>query len=149
MKYILRPAKLEDIKELYLLERNCFKESIILPRSFLYFITKAHAKVLLICFEKVICGYILILFRKNSNNARIYSIAVLPKYRGMGFGKVLFSAAEKLARKQKCNGITLEVRKTNYKAIKLYKQLAFTELKRIHHYYEDNMSAIKMMKFLT
>lgn len=148
MKYIVKPAKSENTKELYLLEKICFKESRIPARSFLYLMTKANAKVLVMFYGKEISGYIILLFKKNSQIARIYSIAVLPKYRNMGFGKALLLAAEEFAKKQNCTRITLEVRKTNIKAIKLYKQLSFIALKKIHNYYEDNMTAIKMMKSL-
>lgn len=50
----------------------------------------------------------------------IYNVEVSPKYRGHGFGKMLTDDAVK-----KLNGIDLTVKKTNYRAIQLYKNYGF------------------------
>ena len=59
--------------------------------------------------------------RKDSgNDGFIYNLIVQPKYRGKGFGKMLTDDAVK-----KLGGYDLTVKKTNYRAIQLYKDCGF------------------------
>lgn len=64
-------------------------------------------------------GYVFV--RKDSGNEGfIYNLIVQPKYRGKGFGKMLTDDAVK-----KLCGHDLTVKKTNYRAIQLYKDYGF------------------------
>lgn len=64
-------------------------------------------------------GYVFV--RKDSGNeCFIYNLIVQPKYRGKGFGKMLTDDAVK-----KLCGHDLTVKKTNYRAIQLYKDYGF------------------------
>ena len=146
MKYLLRTAQIDDIDILNNIEITCFEESRISKRSFHHFITKAHANIFVITIDQTICGYGLILYKKGVSTARLYSLAVLPEYRKMGFGKILLAYAEQLAKKHHCTGITLEVRNDNSIAIHTYLSIGYTQLAIIKDYYEDHASALKMIK---
>ena len=64
-------------------------------------------------------GYVFV--RKDSgNDGFIYNLIVQPKYRGKGFGKMLTDDAVK-----KLGGYDLTVKKTNYRAIQLYRNYGF------------------------
>lgn len=64
-------------------------------------------------------GYVFV--RKDSGNEGfIYNLIVQHKYRGKGFCKMLTNDAVK-----KLGGYDLTVKKTNYKAIQLYKDYGF------------------------
>lgn len=64
-------------------------------------------------------GYVFV--RKDSGNGGfIYNLIVQPKYRGKGFGKMLTDNAVK-----KLGGYDLTVKKTNYRAIQLYRNYGF------------------------
>ena len=59
--------------------------------------------------------------RKDSGNEGfIYNLIVQPKYRGKGFGKMLTDDAVK-----KLGGYDLTVKKTNDRAIQLYRDYGF------------------------
>lgn len=75
---------------------------------------------------------------KNSNNyigfggawilfdeANVTNIAVHPKYRGMGYGNIILDALIDNCKKSKASSITLEVRKSNIIAQKLYEKHGF------------------------
>ncbi len=53
------------------------------------------------------------------------NIAVYPKYRGRGIGKILMQKALEQAKKQGYNTMVLDVEKYNNPAISLYKKLGF------------------------
>ncbi|MBN2515536.1 MAG: GNAT family N-acetyltransferase [Deltaproteobacteria bacterium] len=55
----------------------------------------------------------------------LYSIAVFPKYRGQGLGKILLEAVELKAKKQGFNTISLDVNGENTRAITFYKQAGY------------------------
>ena len=148
MNYILRRTAPKDIDELVMLEETCFKESRISRRSFRYLISKAQAESLAIVAEGKIGGYAMVFYRANSKRARLYSIAVLPKYRKHGFAKILLSAVEQLAKKRHCREITLEVREDNDIARRFYQSEGYVKLCLLKNYYEDQMTAIRMIKTL-
>ena len=72
----------------------------------------------------------------------ITNIAVLPEYRGRGFGILL---VEEVLRHAKSNGIQsvfLEVRRSNAIAIKLYEKCGFKQISQRKRYYEDGEDAL-------
>ncbi|MBD3230845.1 MAG: GNAT family N-acetyltransferase, partial [Candidatus Lokiarchaeota archaeon] len=74
----------------------------------------------------------------------ISSIAVLPKYRNLGYGEKLLDRLLKLFREHNKIIIRLEVRVSNEKAIKLYKKFGFKISKVKKHYYSNNEDAYLM-----
>jgi GNAT superfamily N-acetyltransferase len=57
----------------------------------------------------------------------IHDLAVLPKFRGLGIGRSLLTAAESRARQLDCCKITLEVREDNERARSLYHGTGFVD----------------------
>ncbi|BDX04649.1 GNAT family N-acetyltransferase [Planctobacterium marinum] len=55
----------------------------------------------------------------------IHDLAVLPEYRGMGFGKALLQAAKQKAEQLGCCKVTLEVLSNNNTAIAAYEKFGF------------------------
>ena len=94
----------------------------------------------------VIYGYAIILLRRNSLIARIYSIAVLPEHRRTGMARTLLADAESVATEAGRNRMRLEVREDNAGAIRLYTSVGYQPFGRIEPYYEDRTAAIRMEK---
>lgn len=67
----------------------------------------------------------------------IENIYVLENYRCMGIGSKLMEYLIKIANQNKIENITLEVRKSNNIAIKLYKKYGFNKIGIRHNYYEN------------
>jgi ribosomal protein S18 acetylase RimI-like enzyme len=95
-----------------------------------------------------IVGYVLILFRKATSVARLYSIAVAPEARGQGVAKALVAAAEDLARQRGELFMRLEVRADNEAAKALYERLGYRQFGRNLDYYEDHAEALRYEKSL-
>ncbi len=70
--------------------------------------------------------------------AHITNIAIHPDYRGRGRGRLLTEALISLAAKESILDMTLEVRKSNYKAINLYTGLGFKAVGIRKEFYFDN-----------
>lgn len=105
-----------------------------------------------------VVGYILTRIEKFSFSgfltgrfpkAHIISVAVLPETRGFGVAtEMMRFILEKVTQDKTIKEITLEVRKSNIAAIKLYEKLDFEHTKIIDNYYRDGEEAILMtLKF--
>lgn len=75
---------------------------------------------------------------KIEDEGHITNVAVHPEFRGTHIGKKLMEALIKLAKDSGIRAMTLEVRKSNYIALNLYKSLGFTEAGIRKNYYSDN-----------
>jgi len=81
----------------------------------------------------------------------VSSIGILKKYRGKGYGKVLFSElSSKVTEKYNISSMILIVSVQWMPAKKIYESDGFRETKRIHGFFNDmaNSDAIVMRKYL-
>ena len=69
------------------------------------------------------------------------SLAVDKKYRKLGIGKKLVKFALNRFRKKGLKKVSLEVRKSNQRAIAFFQNLGFKITKVIKHYYKDGEAA--------
>lgn len=125
----------EDVSEIAELEKICFT----LPwseKSFrdemanklaIYFTAKDNGKCV---------GYAG--FWNVSGEGDVTNVAVLPEYRRRGVGSLLVAEMIKTAEKLKLEVLTLEVRKSNTAAQKLYEKFGFEILGERKRYYSDN-----------
>ncbi|WP_333859451.1 ribosomal protein S18-alanine N-acetyltransferase [Clostridium sp.] len=82
------------------------------------------------------------------DEAHITTIAVHPKYRRIGAGNLLLESLIEICKIESINSMTLEVRKSNITAQKLYKKHGFIESGIRKAYYGDNKEdAIIMWKY--
>lgn len=78
----------------------------------------------------------------------IVSIAIKPNYRRMGIGTSLMQRAmDALKNIYGCEYVYLEVRVSNYPAIKFYEKLGFKISKTVEGYYRDGESAYIMVYY--
>ncbi|MEG0823479.1 MAG: ribosomal protein S18-alanine N-acetyltransferase [Erysipelotrichaceae bacterium] len=81
--------------------------------------------------------------------AQITTLAIDKEYQGNGYAKQLLNKLVEVANQAMCETIMLEVRVSNNRAIKLYKNFDFIEMSRRKNYYTDNNEdAIVMVKAL-
>lgn len=93
-------------------------------------------------------GYLMLLFRRGSRVARLYSLAVDPDFRGRGIADSLLGAAGAAAAERGADRLRLEFRPSNLAAQRLYERAGFTLLERKPGYYDDGEDAIRMEKRL-
>ncbi|RCS25077.1 GNAT family N-acetyltransferase [Phyllobacterium salinisoli] len=143
-----RKATPDDIEALLRIEERCFDTDRISRRSFRVLIPRPTAETIVAEEGGVIVGYAMILFRKGTALARLYSLAVNPEAKSRGVGGLLLAAAEQAAFDHDRLWLRLEVREDNERAIALYKRHGYRPLGRCLDYYSDHSDALRFEKTL-
>ena len=144
----IRPATVEDIPALVALENRTFSSDLVSARSFRQLMTRGNAITIVDEVRGRVRGYALLLFKKKSAVARLYSFAVDRAHRGRGIAKALLAETECVAVGRGCRFLRLEVRKDNAPAQALYRKFGYREIGTIARFYEDRMAALRMEKRL-
>lgn len=139
---IIRDIKLEELETIYDIEIKCFKEPY--TKAILkFFIKTPYCLSILIEKEETIIGYAMGLLKYNYHG-HIASIAVLPRYRNLGYGEKLLAQLLELFKDHNKAFIQLEVRISNEYALKMYKKFGFKISKIKKAYYNNNEDAYLM-----
>ncbi len=149
MKTQIRQANLNDLNSLISLEQESFnkkKYHLTNPRQFKYLLTKANAEIWLAEIDNEIIGMSVLLFRRNTHTARLYSICVSPSKQGGNIGKDLFIHAQQRTKAKNLGTMSLEIRSDNTKHRQRYTALGYVQTKILPDYYPDGCSGIKMKK---
>ena len=86
--------------------------------------------------------------RRNGRVARLFSIAVDPRFSRRGVARALIQACESRAGEDGREAMTLEVRYDNARAILLYESLGYLPVGEYPGYYEDGGAAVRYRKAL-
>jgi ribosomal protein S18 acetylase RimI-like enzyme len=143
----IRDAEGEDLEGLSALEARTFASDRMARRSFRRLIGRKSAR-LRVAAGRELRGYHLVLFRKGSSVARLYSIAVDDRHRGAGLGRRLLADAERVAVVHRKRVLRLEVREDNLPAIRLYERRGYRIIGRYDGYYADRANALRYEKQL-
>ena len=125
----------DDVVEIAALEKRCFT----LPWSEKSFRDEMANKLAIYHVAKdngACVGYAG--FWNVSGEGDVTNVAVLPEYRRRGVGSSLVAEMLKTAESLKLELLTLEVRKSNIAAQKLYEKFGFEILGERKRYYSDN-----------
>ncbi|MEX0805890.1 MAG: ribosomal protein S18-alanine N-acetyltransferase [Candidatus Binatia bacterium] len=124
-----------DIENVIAIERVSFQ----FPWSIKFFIEELKVECSRSVLAEVdgrVVGYVL--FWLLSDEVDIHNIAVHPEFRRHGIGRCLLEQVVAAARHQESTRVTLDVRRSNTPAQRLYESLGFT-LKGVRKgYYSDN-----------
>ena len=142
---LVRRATLADLPALLELEA-LFPSDAMTARSMRRFILAPNAAFFVAEHQGRVMGNLLMLTRRDTSAARIYSVIVSPAARGLGLGRELVVAAENEARQRDCSAMVLEVRVDNVVARTLYERLGYTLLKPLPGYYEDEGDGLRLQK---
>jgi ribosomal protein S18 acetylase RimI-like enzyme len=145
----VRPAEPADVDAIFALEHRVFATDRISRRSLHRFVTSPTAALMVAARHGALAGYALVLFRRGSGTARLYSIAVAPEHSGHGVGVALLAAAEEAAISRDRMFLRLEVHENNAAAITRYKKSGYRLFGRRFDYYEDRGNALRFEKRLT
>ena len=146
--YRIRHAMPADLPALVALERRAFSTDHLSPRQYRHHLGNPAALVLAAVDGTGLLGKAVVFFRKGSDIARLYSIAVDDAARGRGIASVLLHAIERGVRKRGCARLRLEVRQDNPGAIRLYEKLGYRRFAAIAGFYEDGADAWRYEKRL-
>ena len=81
-------------------------------------------------------------------DAEIYKVAILPQYRGKGFGYMAVDAFTDEVKSRSATRIFLEVRPSNEAALRLYQNRGFEKTRLRKRYYADGEDCLEMKKEL-
>lgn len=141
-----RLADADDLETLVGIESQCFSADKLSRRSMRRWIKAQHGIFLVAEIDAVMAGYALVWCHKGTRLARLYSLAVLPSFRGRGLAMELLKAVERRAAEQGRLFMRLEVASNNTSAISLYERLGYRVFGRYEDYYDDHDSALRMQK---
>src|SRR5437773_1682815 len=121
-KFKIEVAELDHIEDLLELEKICFSTNRLSKKQMRYLINASSADVLVVKKQNSIIAYAIILYRKNSKFARLYSIAVNPNFQRLGIAKRILECVEQHVKKRHRIEIRLEVNKNNQRALHFYQK---------------------------
>ncbi|MGO2083114.1 ribosomal protein S18-alanine N-acetyltransferase [Vagococcus sp.] len=148
-QFVIDDVKLMDVPMLQHILKQLYDGRS--PWSYTIFLLelsrKDNGRYLKISFEGVVVGFIGI--RIERADAHITNIAITPTFQGRGLGTLLLKKAEEYARNNDCISLSLEVKRSNKGAIRLYQRLGF-EIKGLkkEYYKEDLEDALDMIYWL-
>ncbi len=90
-----------------------------------------------------IIGYVGVWFVLGEG--QITNVALMPQYQGQGIASMMISRIIEIAKEHDIGSMTLEVRPSNQKAIKLYQKFGFKSVGRRPRYYIDNNEDAEIM----
>lgn len=146
MFFDFRVASTADIASLVALEQECFTLDRLRSRNFHWLLGRGNASLIVAERDGHLAGYALLLFHRGTSLARLYSIAVSPRWRGQGLGPELLRMAEGSALSRDCAWLRLEVRPDNPAAIALYEAHGYRRFAVVEDYYEDHARALRYEK---
>ena len=138
----IRPAQDSDMAVIAELEKECLPagdvwSEVLISNMF----TNSYDKIYVIEDQGTVRGYINI--RDIGGDIDLMSICVAPDFQRRGYASLLMERA--LA--QPYNQVVLEVRESNYAAIRLYEKFGFEKYARRKEYYSSPVEdAIIMIK---
>ncbi|MGQ0620198.1 MAG: GNAT family N-acetyltransferase [Panacagrimonas sp.] len=144
----VRRARPDDATEILRLE-SLFPSDRMSPRSVRRFLKSDSARVWVAEREGHVLGNLVLLLRRNSDAARIYSVIVDPTARGLGLGHRLVERAENEAHRLGRKRIVLEVRSDNAAAHKLYARRDYAVARELPAYYDDGAEGLRLTRSLT
>lgn len=141
----IRAATPADVAGILALER-LFPGDRMSAASVRRFLRIETADVIVADRQGALVGALVILVRRNSPRARLYSVVVAPSARGQGLGARLVLRAERCARARGRTGMQLEVRRDNAAARALYRSLGYDERQVLPDYYEDGATGLRLWR---
>ena len=134
-----------DLGRLALLEKGCFSDAWTMEMlcdtakqdGFCCLLATLHGEEIGFVYGNVVF-----------EDAELYKVAVLPEYRGKGFGKELAQAFIAAVQEKGARQIFLEVRVSNQAALSLYLGQGFERVRLRKRYYSDGEDCLELKKDL-
>lgn len=147
MDYRLREMVKEDIETIVKGEEKVFGHSLGYDLIYSDLVLNPYAYYVILEIDQEIHGYVGMWI---NDNMEIINLYVDEEYQGMGFGDLIMDFVIALCEQSKILNLSLEVRKSNIKAINLYKKHGLIESHIRKDYYKNENNecedAIVMIK---
>ena len=138
---VKRRGNLLDLEQIYALEKMVFKnEAWTIDMLKIELLCRNNSETLIIEENRLIIGYFI--YRKLLSEYHILNIGVSPLRQKEGIGGILLK--DFLNDLENISTVFLEVKKSNFPAINLYKKNGFKVFGERKKYYKDGSSALLM-----
>jgi ribosomal protein S18 acetylase RimI-like enzyme len=144
----IRPGEFDDVEAILAIEIAVFPGDRLSRRALARFLRAPNRPLIVATVGSELAGYALMSLRRNGRVARLYSIAVDPRFSRRGVARALIQACEVRAHDDGREAMTLEVRYDNPRAIALYEGLGYRSFGEYPGYYEDGGAAVRYRKAL-
>lgn len=141
---MIRKAKIEDVIELTYLEELVFDKTLGINFLINEIESNEFAHYFVYEINKEIIGYIGI--RIYDTNVEVFNFLIKPSFQGKGYGLELFNYLLTYLKPFNILNITLEVRKSNKRALAFYKKQGFIKSHIRKNYYNNNEDAYVLIK---
>ncbi len=135
---------LDDVFEIARIEKICFPQDPWNVHALKVSVTNPYGYCLTAQIENKIVGYLI--GTEGDGAGHLMNLAVSPQYRRKGIGSALLGNWIDRGRRLVWNKSTLEVRQSNFEAIKLYEKFGYKYLKTNNHYYLNGEDGIVMIR---
>ena len=139
--FVISKGCLENIQEIYTLEKQIFKDEAWTLKMLQFELSNSKiSRTLIIQEGRFILGYCI--FRMYARECQILNFGVVPQRQQEGIGSILLTKILKNFARN--SSVFLEVKKSNFPAINLYKKHGFNIFGIRNNYYKDGASALLM-----
>lgn len=130
-------ATVNDLEELYNIERECFTIEAFSKRHIAYLLENPNTVSLVARVNNEIAGFIIGLIQRHDKTitGHIYTIDVAVKHRRKGVGLRLLNELERKIEKRGVKICYLEARVDNVAARELYRRHGYIEVEELRDYY--------------
>jgi [ribosomal protein S18]-alanine N-acetyltransferase len=137
-----------DLDALFALEQASFSSDQLSRRQFRAAFNNPRAFFLKLTEAERLIGYGLVFLRSRGASARLYSLCIAKDARGGGRGARLLLALEQAAHARGARRMSLEVRRSNRAARKLYERAGYQLRHGLPGYYADGADGVSLEKAL-
>lgn len=146
MDYEIRLMDQFDIDQVVEGEEKVFGESLGYDMLYSELVMNPFANYFVLDIDGNVCGYIGVWI--DVDHSEIINFYVDQEYQSMGFGSMMLEFVIELCTMSNVPNISLEVRRSNEKAIKLYNKYGFVYSHDRKKYYKDGEDALVLIKEL-
>jgi len=143
--FVVRGFHLKDLNRVHEIEKNSFKDPY--PLLILLNLYELYPETFLVAErDGLVVGYLIA--RPTDRKGHILALATDPRHRRQGVGRTLIATIVDLFHRGNVGELWLEVRASNRKAVRFYKNLGFLGVGKALGYYADGEDAIVLKKGL-
>ena len=150
MSVTVKTATINDLENLYKIERECFTIEAFTKKQMTRLLESPHTVSLVAWINGDVAGFIIgsIENLKKTEAGHLYTLDVAVKHRRRGIGLRLLKELESIFAKRGVKICYLEVRLDNVAARELYRKQGYTEVAPLTDYYYKGVHGIRLEKKL-